>query len=47
MKAQCAGVKGSTAKRINRESSLEVAIDVLNKMGLHTRVESGKILVAP
>jgi ferric-dicitrate binding protein FerR (iron transport regulator) len=32
---------------INRESSLEVAIDVLNKMGLHTRVEGGKIIVAP
>lgn len=32
---------------INRESSLEVAIDVLNKMGLHTRSEAGKIIVAP
>ncbi|MGN6418134.1 MAG: FecR family protein [Pseudobacter sp.] len=32
---------------INRESSLEVAIDVLNKMGLHTRAEAGKIIVAP
>lgn len=31
---------------INRESSLEVAVDVLNKMGLNVKVEAGKIRVA-
>lgn len=38
------GVKFSGT--INRESSLEVAVDVLNKMGLKVRVEAGKIRVA-
>lgn len=39
------GVKFSG--EINRESSLEVAVDVLNKMGLRTRAAAGKIIVAP